>query len=147
MKEGVVFIHVADPNGFTLLEVIVALTLIATVGMATFSWINSSLISLNRVQEKTGRQQVSRNAVSFMQTVNPTTHPAGDAEMGAYVIRWNSHLLSPPKEGSGHLGGTSLYESALYDTHVHVNLDSEEVAAFDLRLVGFRQIRQFNFGL
>ncbi len=38
-------------HGFTLIEAIVALVLIATAGMALFSWINSNIITLNRIQE------------------------------------------------------------------------------------------------
>ena len=147
MKKNRVSVHAHTHSGFTLLEVIVALTLIATVGMAIFSWINSSLASLNRVQEKTIRQEVGRSAVSYMQTVNPMIQPSGEAEMGAYEIQWQSHLLEPAKMGSGHLGGSSLYELALYDTHVQVRLEESEVTAFDVRLVGFRQTRQFSFGL
>ena len=147
MKKNRVSVHVHTHSGFTLLEVIVALTLIATVGMAIFSWINSSLASLNRVQEKTIRQEVGRSAVSYMQTVNPMIQPSGKAEMGAYEIHWQSRQLEPAKMGSGHLGGSSLYELALYDAHVQVKLEESEVATFDVRLVGFRQTRQFSFGL
>jgi general secretion pathway protein I len=133
-------------RGFTLLEVIVALVLIATAGMAVFSWINSSLAGLNRVQEKTKLQEVNRSAMSYMQTVNPMIRPSGVAEMGVYEIHWQSSLVEPPRMGSGQLGGTSLYELALYDTHVQILLEGKDVTAFELRLVGFRQIRQFNFG-
>lgn len=124
-----------------------ALTLITSVGMAIFSWINSSLANLNRVQEKTIHQEVSRSVLSYMQTVNPSIQPAGKAEMGAYEINWHSRLLEPTKTGSGHLGGNSLYALSLYDTHVQVRCEDQEVTAFDVRLVGFKQIRQFGFGL
>ena len=124
-----------------------ALVLIATIGMAIFSWINSSLANLNRVREKTLLQEVGRSAVSYMQTVNPMIQPSGKAEMGAYEIHWQSRQLEPAKMGSGHLGGNSLYELALYDTHVWVRLEKSEVTTFDVRLVGFRQTRQFSFGL
>lgn len=134
-------------QGFTLIEVIVSLVLIATVGMALYSWINSSLVSLNRVKENTFLQEVTRNAMSFMQTINPMTHPSGESEVGSYLISWDSKLVGFPKEGSGLFQGTSLYELALYDTNVHVAFSQEEVVAFDMRLVGYRQIKEFTFEL
>jgi general secretion pathway protein I len=133
--------------GFTLIEVIVSLVLIASVGMALYSWINSSLGSLNRVKENTFHQEVTRNAMSFMQTINPMTQPSGESDVGFYNISWQSQLVGPPKVGSGLLGGTSLYELALYDTSVHVAFRQEEITAFDMRLVGYRQIKEFTFEL
>ena len=38
-------------RGFSLLEAVVSIVLISTTGLALFSWINSNLISLGRVQE------------------------------------------------------------------------------------------------
>lgn len=130
-------------NGFTLLEAVVAMFLIASIGMATFDWINSSLESLGRVQEHNSRQQIIRNVLAFMETVNPMEKPRGYAEMGAYTVEWEAKLAAPEKDGVGHPAGIGLYRLGLYDTHVRIASNKKEIAAFDLRQTGYRQIREF----
>ncbi len=130
-------------NGFTLLEALMSLLLIATIGMASFDWINSSLESLGRVQDHSLRQQAVRNALSFMESVNPMNDPSGEAKMGPYTIYWESRLAEPEKDGVGHPFGISLYRLGLYDTHIKVGINEKEIASFDLRQVGYRQVREF----
>lgn len=129
--------------GFTLLEVLTALVLFSAIGMATYSWINSCLVSLARVQDQEVKSQVSRNALAFMNTVNPRLHPEGEEALGAVVVRWKSRLFEPVRDGAGHPYGTSLYELGLYDTHVDISRQGTHVADFNLRQVGFRQAREF----
>ncbi len=133
----------ASSPGFTLLEALVAMLLIATIGMATFDWINSSLGSLGRVQAHHLRQQAIRNALAFMEQVNPMEHPTGERKMGPYSIRWESRLTEPAKDGSGYPAGISLYKLGLYDTHIRIDINEKNIAEFDLRQVGYTQVREF----
>jgi len=130
-------------HGFTLLEAMVAMILIATVGMASFDWINSSLQSLTRVEGHRLRQEAVRNALAFMETVNPMENPAGETRMGPYAVRWNARLTEPAKDGVGHPFGVSLYRLGLYDTHVEIRADNKLMTDFDLRQVGYHQEREF----
>jgi general secretion pathway protein I len=129
--------------GFTLLEATVAMLLIATVGIAVFDWINSSLDTLSRLQEHRLGQEAVRNALSFMETVNPTEKPRGETAMGNCVIRWESRLTEPEKDGAGHPFGVSLYRLGLYDTHVQIERNKKQIAEFVLRQTGYRQAREF----
>ena len=133
--------------GFTLMEVMVAMVLIAAIGMASYGWINTSLISLGRIQDHNVCQQATRNALAFMESFNPMERPTGEAEMGPCLIRWDSHLVEPPKDGIGYPLGTSLYRLGLYDIHVRIEqVDGGEIAVFELRQVGFHQIHEFSTG-
>ena len=58
-------------QGFTLLEAVVALVLIATAGMALLDWVNNNLMNLNRVQTLQQRNEAIRSALVFMESVNP----------------------------------------------------------------------------
>jgi general secretion pathway protein I len=133
--------------GFTLLEVLTALVLFTSIGMATYGWINSCLVSLSRVQDQGVRLQASRNALAFISTVNPMLFPAGERELGTFVVRWQSSLLEPVKEGVGHPAGKSLYVLGLYDTHIAMSRQGTDVADFTLRQVGFRQVQDLQVGL
>ena len=133
-------------RGFTLLEVMVALVLVTAMGLAIFNWINSSLMSLARVEEHVAGQRATRDALAFMKTVNPMEKPAGEAQAGPYLISWQASEFTEPVQGVGHPAGTSLYRLALYDTHVWVETNDERLADFYLRQVGYRQTREFQFG-
>ena len=67
-------------RGFSLLEAIVALALLASVGMALLSWLNGSLISLRRVQEVAAVQAAARDASNpaLRQALNLLGPPGGD---------------------------------------------------------------------
>jgi len=133
--------------GFTLLEALVAMVLISTMGMAVYGWINSSLQTLVRVEEHALQDAMVRNALAYVETVNPMASRSGEATIGPYIISWNSHPLEPEKDGVGYPLGVSLFRVGLYDVHVTVKTEHGEQAEFNVRQVGYRQERtlQDNF--
>jgi hypothetical protein len=123
------------------------MVLIASIGLAVFNWINNGIETLGRVQEHGERQQAIRNVLAFMRTVNPMEKPTGEAPLGAYTIRWSSNLVEPVRDGVGYPAGSSLFRLGLYDMRIGVFIDEKEIAAFNLRQVGYHQERQFQIGL
>lgn len=134
---------VSNAQGFTLLEAIVALVLISSVGVAAFGWINRSLDSLARIDAAREREVAVRNALEWMETVNPLTTPEGRTEFGTLVISWQSEVIEPRRDGVTPGGAQSLFQLALYDTSVAVFEENRELARFRVRLVGYEQIREF----
>jgi len=135
-----------NQRGFTLLEAIVALVLIATTGMALFSWINTNLITLSRVQEAHQRNEAVRSALTFMETVNPLERGQGEETVGIYQFRWQAQAVELPKDGVSTLGDMSLFQVGLYETEVDVSLEDRLLSRFTLRQVGFDQVHQFDLG-
>ncbi|MDY6994181.1 MAG: type II secretion system protein, partial [Pseudomonadota bacterium] len=86
-------------QGFSLLEAIVALVLVATTGMALLDWINTNLITLRRVSAVQQRQTAIRNALTFMELVNPLVDPKGQEKFDLFTIRWQAKPLELPKDG------------------------------------------------
>lgn len=129
-------------QGFTLIEAIVAMVLIATTGMALFSWINSNLITLNRVQEANAESAATSNVVDYMNTVNPMLTPQGEAGLGAYRMSWKANTSTDPRDGAGYPYGISQYQLALYDTQIRVQkADGQPWFDFTLQQVGYKQVR------
>jgi prepilin-type N-terminal cleavage/methylation domain-containing protein len=124
-------------QGFSLIEVMVAMVLLCGLGLALFSWINSGLYSLQRVQERDLRNRVMRDALSLMETVNPMAEPAGSMQIGPYVIAWQASPLAEPARGSGYPAGNSPFTLALYDTLVTVTRAGQRLDSFTLRQVGW----------
>ncbi len=132
-------------RGFTLLEAIVSLVIITSVGMALFNWINSNLAILQRVQFSQQRIEATRNALVFMTQVNPAEKMRGKETLGTYEIVWQSQVIEPPKEGVSTTKDMSLFEVGLYDTVVTINLKNSVLNQFTLRQVGYKQIHKFEY--
>jgi general secretion pathway protein I len=129
-------------QGFTLIEAIVAMVLIATTGMALFSWINSNLMTLNRVQEANAESAATSNVDDYLGTVNPMLTPEGETKLGDYQVRWKATVSGEPRDGAGYPYGTSLYQLALYQTQVQVQKpDGQAWFDFTLQQVGYKQVR------
>ncbi len=130
-------------DGFLLLEAIVALVLIATVGMALFEWINSNLVSLAHVEDANARAQAAINVIEYMNTVNPMLREEGKANLGDYRFFWRARPVTNIYNGANYPQGESLYQLALYDNTVHV-LRHSGAPWFSLTLkqVGYKRVRE-----
>lgn len=131
-------------RGFSLLEAVVALVILASAGWALFSWVNASITSLRRVEDANARSAAISNAVEYMQTVNPMLQPQGQVDLGSYRIAWRAAPVTSPLPGTDFQRGRSNYDLALYDTIVRAYRDDGERPwlEFRLRQVGFKQVRQ-----
>jgi len=132
---------IPDEKGFSLFEAIVAMVLLATVGMVTFSWISTSMDSLRRVEEHDRRQQSIRSVLAFMQTVNPMENPSGEAMLGKIKIQWKARLVEPARKGLG----DSLFRVGLYDNNLRIEVGGLEPTEFNLRQVGYQKEREYDF--
>ena len=132
----------ARQRGFTLIEAIVALVLIASAGMAVFGWINTNIMTLGRVEAVNAEDEATLNVISYMNGVNPMLTPEGETDFGAYRVSWRTEPISAIRDGAAYPFGISLYQIALYRTRVAVNKPGN-LPWFDLNLrqVGFKKVR------
>ena len=130
-------------RGFTLIEAIVALVLIGSVGMALFSWINTNIITLNRVQEINAQNEATRNIIEYMNAINPMITPQGEVSFGSYRVTWQAEISTDVKDGAHYPRGVGLYQLAMYRTSIKAGKSSGE-PWFDLTLqqVGYKKIRE-----
>lgn len=131
--------------GFTLIEAIVALVLIGTTGMALFGWINTNIITLNRVQEINAENAATINAVEYMNSINPMTSPEGQANLGSYRLLWKAETVIEPRDGAGYPYGISLYQLGMYQTRITMQKpDGQFWFAFTLQQVGYKKVRELS---
>ena len=128
--------------GFTLIEALVALVILGGAGMALFTWINASIVSLRRVEDANARNDAMANAIEYMQAINPMATPTGRAELGAYAVEWTATAATPRVDGVGYPAGQSAFELALFDTRVRASrLGDSAWFEFQLTLVGYNKVR------
>lgn len=130
-------------RGFTLIEAVVSLVIIATSGMALLSWINSNIITLNRVQEINAVNAATANAVEYMNNINPMATPEGQANLGAYRIAWQAEATTQTRDGAAYPFSISLFQLDLYQTKVTLQKPDGQIwFAFSLQQVGYKKVRE-----
>lgn len=127
--------------GFSLLEAIVAMVLVSTIGMALFSWINTSLISLNRIQTVSDRESAVRNALGLMRTLNPMQQPAGELRLASLRVEWVAQPVREPRKNAGFPLGEGDYRVGLYLTQVQVYENDRQLVQFELYQIGYQRLQ------
>lgn len=130
-------------TGFSLLEAIVALTLLAMSGAALFSWIDSSARNLQRASQATERALLRINAVELVSNINPAERPEGKIESGPFTFRWRTREIDPLQDARAYPRGMSLYQVGLFETTVEVS-DQRRRRPLDsvtLRQIGWKKVR------
>lgn len=129
--------------GFTLLEALVALTLVASTGLALMAWINTSLQAVSRLQERDAEAQLKLAAVQLIQTVNPSLRPEGELRIGTVELRWRSKPAGPATVSAGFGGaGVGQYTMQLFEADVLArDADTAVEVTFRATLLGYRNTR------
>lgn len=128
--------------GFTLLEAVVAMTLLVTVGGALLAWLNSTFIMVERMQATQQRIAVSRLALAYLERLNPATQDNGDAHLGHYRLEWTSQPLTEPRPVVGrYTGHPGPYEATLFLVRARVSEEGHVPVDLSLELPGYRQVR------
>lgn len=132
----------ARTRGFTLLEAIVALAILASAGLALFAAMSQSTQMVQRARFARETDAALRNALAWTQQVNPMEAPRGEQVLGRYVLRWESEPVEAPRDAvTGYLE-PGLYEVGLYRLHLELWRDGELARAATLRRAGYRQVRE-----
>lgn len=129
-------------EGFSLLEAIVSLAVLASVGMALFAAMAQSVQMAARAEAARERESALRNALAWMQTVNPAQVPNGEQRLGEVVLSWTSEPIEPPRDAMTGYFRAGLYSVGLYRVHLQLTRDGHAFAEMDLRRVGFEQVRE-----
>lgn len=140
-------LHLAPPKriaGFTLLEAIVAMALLGAAGMALYSWLNTSFLTLSRVQDANLRTEATRNILAYMEANNPMLQASGEEKMSGYNFSWQAKPLAEPRQNANYPFGTGLYQIGMYETTVDVRKsDGTNWFSFKIRQVGHKKTLEF----
>lgn len=135
-------------RGIALLEVIVALVIVATFGAALFSWAGQTYRTANRAVELLDEAEIERNLVEISQAINPARQPQGSLQTELYVYDWQSQPVRPPVDQIKHPTGVSPYQVALYKVSLRVmrRTDQSLVLQRELQVAGHLQARARSAG-
>jgi general secretion pathway protein I len=128
--------------GFTLLEAILALALVAIAVMPLYGFFSRSLDGLYRAATVNRESEVSLSAIAFLTGLNPMERPEGESPLGAYRLRWRSQELVPATDITSYPRGLGLYQAALYEVTGELFEGQRVRTTVTIRLVGFKRVRE-----
>ncbi len=130
-----------EESGFTLLEAIVALTLLGLALVPMLSFISESAGQLARVADTNERSLAVQSAVALLDPINPMETPQGEEIIGQdLIIRWSSNLVIPPNDGPQIGMGLPGFRVGFYDVRVSLLRNTNPWFEFDLRKAGYQKI-------
>lgn len=129
-------------RGFSLLEVVVALVLLGTTGVALFAWLNQSLDTSGRLQQRLEEARLLQMSQALIANINPASEAEGELQQFGVRQRWSAELIMPLETvqtfGAGGIGGG--WRVGLYRVRVQVDfLQSGRRLSYELLRVGKRQ--------
>lgn len=130
--------------GFSLLEAIIALTVMATSLIALYSWLSSSAIAVSRVQESARSLENQRTALAIIETLNPLSEPVGERRLESLTVRWKARPLTETRVGVSRAGLPSAFDLALYELDVEVQREDGTSSEFQVRRAGWQLARPFD---
>lgn len=128
--------------GFTLLEAMVAISILATTSLAIYSWYSTSLLTLERTENVAEQAMLRGDLQAFLATVNLQQEGRQEFRINAYTVVLDASLLEPVQDSRTITSAPGLYEVGLYSVVVNVYRDGRQLGDFATRLVGYRQVRQ-----
>lgn len=131
-----------DVRGFSLLEAIVALAILAAAGLALFTALTQSLQMLGRAERARELDRAMRNALLVVERVEPSRQARGEADVGGYLLRWTLEPIEPPKPGATGFLQSGYYEVGLYRVRIQLWRDGVLEHAAEVRRAGYRQVRR-----
>lgn len=128
--------------GFTLLEAIMAIALLAIAVMPLYAFFSRSLDGLYRAAESNRESETGLSAIAFLSGLNPMERPTGEDSFGPYRIRWRSQELVPASDVMAYPRGLGLYQAALYEVTGEILEGPRIRSKVAIRLVGYKRVRE-----
>ncbi|MHB9798351.1 PulJ/GspJ family protein [Pseudomonas sp. MT3] len=128
--------------GFTLLEAVVAMTLLVVVGGALLAWLNSGFVTVERMADVQRRLDASRVALAYLEQINPSLQHEGQVHLGPYTLEWTCDALVEARPVVGrHSGAPGPYDAALYRVKALILEEHADPIELFVELPGFQRTR------
>lgn len=116
-------------KGFGLLESIVALTILASTGMALFAWINQNLETASRLKQRDQEARLQLSALELIENINPMSRGEGKVEQPPLKLEWSAELIEPVRANTTFLTGVAgPWKVGLYRMRVKVSDETHGLA-------------------
>lgn len=128
-------------RGFTLLEAVVALTILGFALLGAFGWINGDLIALGRVRELALEEAVVGQALAELEQVDLSQQPEGRLAWQGFTIDWRARAFEEPRQGRSVIGARGAWDLALYEVELEIANGDRLLGRPTVRMVQYARAR------
>ena len=128
-------------NGFSLIEAIVALTILSIGTVTLYSWFVVAYDGLIRINDRGEMYEVLKNFEVQLYMMNPQQESEGLYLYNSYEVAWSLWLVEPISTGVYAAGTQSNFDLGLYSVEFEVSRDGQTLGQFMTRKVGYRATR------
>lgn len=134
--------RVRRSRGVSLLEMLVALALLAISGTVLFDWLYQVNVRMRRLQEQQAQVLAQMRAVQFLNAVNPALTPQGEKVFSDFMLDWSAQAVTPTRKILDASDNPVATELAVYAVHVRLRSGASAPPwlEFDTRLPGWRSL-------
>lgn len=129
-------------TGFTLLEAIVALSVLAMAAMALYGWLNSNLLLLKRVDEVYQSVEAVESALEWVSILDPYAQPDGEQDIAGTLVSWRFVPLGNSLPARDMHGNLSVNDAQLFRAEVEIRRGDKRLARFDVVQLGLQAKRR-----
>ncbi|MBK6583343.1 MAG: prepilin-type N-terminal cleavage/methylation domain-containing protein [Gammaproteobacteria bacterium] len=122
-------------RGFSLLEAIVALTIVAITIMGAYAWVAGNIISLTRVRDLALEEAALQQALGALEQTDLGRQPAGSIQWREFRIDWQAEPIEATRPSRTGVGGTGRYDLTLYRVLLSVSSHERLIGTPELRMV------------
>ena len=121
--------------GFTLLEAVVALTILGFVLLGAFTWVGNDLGALGKVRDLALVESAVQQAIAELEQIDLGAQPGGNFDWRGFRIDWSAQALGPTRQGRTTTGALGLHDLALYAVQIDVLRGPRVLGRQELRMV------------
>lgn len=96
-----------------MLEVLVALVLVTSVGIAVVLWAQSGLSTVSRVRAEYERLEATRQINDWVRTLPQSGPASGENRVGPWKVRWTRKIQQSSPQ-TGYPRGVSTFDAVMY---------------------------------
>lgn len=137
----------AGQTGFSVLEAIAAIALLAIAMMPLLALQGQLARSALAIERAELAARHERNALAFLEAVNPTLAPQGEEDLGEARLVWRSRPVSAEKPALNASNETGRFLMRLYDVEARIIDASGRERVFVIRRVGWRPVAPYSEGV
>ena len=131
-------------KGFSLIEAVVAMVILASSGIAIASWFSLNMQNILRLEDRQKSHIVLDNLYEYFSSIRLKGEVSDQTiKLDGHDIVWSARLLEPIQTGRGISGSVSNFDLGLYEIKFLVSLDGVELGQYRTRRVGFDRVRGF----
>lgn len=134
---GMKLMGIRAQQGFSLLEAIVALVILAGSCMALFAWINGSLVQLQRAELYVEAGPAIASASQYLKTVDLSQRPEGVFNSGTIRVEWQASAIEQDATRAAWYGGSNFLVS-LYEVRLTPRTTNRSLPPLQTRIVNYR---------